>query len=86
MLTNEIKKGTKIVLTGGRVGEMLDSKKGITRLVKVETPWGVDDFGSVYADEILMAEVDGTLIPVELTAAHKKKMASIRGSLKAIGF
>ena len=82
MLTNDIKKGTPLLLTGlfgmgNREGVMADNAKGIIRMVEIkETNGHYPDIGSVYIDEIL--EADGN--PVEIAPAHKKKLEAIRAS------
>jgi hypothetical protein len=97
MLTNDIKKGAKLVLTGGRCATMYDNAKGIIRMVKTDDTNGYyEEIGSVYADEIVgvvaeKAEPGKQLLicmsvgkmvdPAELAPAHKKKLAGIRAVL-----
>lgn len=64
MLTNDIKKGAKLVLTGGRCATMEDNAKGIIRMVKTdETNGYFAEMGSVYADEIVGVVLDGDPVP-----------------------
>ena len=78
MLTNEIKKGTKIlsVQLGVPVsGIMMDNKKGNTRLVNVKgSEVGMfDEIGSVYAHDIVeYQDKDGFWHTVTHTEAQLK--------------
>lgn len=75
MFINDVKKGARLVMSGGRTGEMFDNKKGITRMVKIDEANGYfPDIGSIYVDEIISADN----VPVELSAANKKRMANVR--------
>ena len=83
MLTNEIKKGTKIlsVQLGVPVsGIMMDNKKGNTRLIDVKgSEVGLfDEMGSVYAHDIVQAKIDDAWIPVTHTEAQLKLKQQIR--------
>ena len=83
MLTNEIKKGTKIlsVQLGVPVsGIMMDNKKGNTRLVDVKgSEVGLfDEMGSVYAHDIIEAKIDDAWIPVEHTEAQLKLKQKVK--------
>mgnify|MGYP006407263673 CR=1 FL=1 len=88
MLTNEIKKGTAVRMNhlGPIVtGTMLDSRKGNTRLVKVNgSKIGLfDDAGSVYAYNIVEAQnADGQWEKIEHTEAQKKLAVTV----SALGF
>ena len=82
MLTNEIKKGTRVRTTqlGAPVtGVMMDSLKGNTRLIKTNgSEVGMfDEMGSVYAYDIVAAEVDGEWIPIEHTEKQLKLKATV---------
>jgi len=70
--TNDIKKGTPIMTKqlGRQVsGTMEDNKKGNTRLIHTKgSEVGLfDEYGSVYAWDIVSAKIDGIFVPVELT-------------------
>ena len=72
MLTNDIKKGMKIITNqlGTNVsGTMEDNKKGNTSLIKTNgSEVGLfDEFGSIYAWNIVRAKVNNSWYPVELT-------------------
>ena len=87
MLTNEIKKGMKVRTTqlGYPVsGVMMDSLKGNTRLIETKgSEVGLfDEMGSVYAYDIVEAEVDGKWVSVE----HTKKQLALKAQLSAMGW
>jgi len=67
MLTNDIKKGARLVLKSGWMGTMMDNKKGNIRLVDVEGT--CREIGSVYAWDIhcVIEPESGKTIFVELT-------------------
>ena len=76
MLTNDIKKGTRIRLRIGWEAEMADNKKGNIRLAKV---FGLyTELGSEYVWNIVQAEIDGEWVDVELTSKQKKDAAVTR--------
>lgn len=75
MITNDIKKGAKLVLTGRRTATMVDNKKGIIRMVETDAVNGwVNEIGSVYINEILLADDE----PVGITPAHQKQLDKLR--------
>lgn len=58
MKTNDLKKGTRIVLKNGWNADLVDSRKGSTRMAKV---YGFEtEIGSVYAHDIVAYEVNGS--------------------------
>ena len=72
MLTNDIKKGTRIRLRNGWEAEMADNKKGNIRLAKV---FGLyTELGSVYAWDIVQAQMGEEWVDVELTPKQEKSM------------
>lgn len=84
---NDLKKGDMVELTAipmlshePRVAEIYDNLKGTTRNIKILNQNGYyPDIGSNYIDEIkFRLNDDGTKTPVELSAAHAKKMSHIR--------
>jgi hypothetical protein len=89
---NMLKKGTRVLLTGGRMGTIMDNRKGIRRMVKIEERDGFyGDMGDVYVDEITMevAQFPSGMIgdivvgaAVVLSPAHAKQMGKIRQQLK----
>ena len=85
--TNDIKKGTKIKskqLGVPVTGIMADNKKGNTRLVDVKgSEVGLfDEIGSVYAHDIILANIDGTWQSVE----HTEKQLNLERQLKSMGW
>ena len=82
MTTNEIKKGMRVRTTqlGAPVtGIMMDSKKGNTRLIDTKgSEVGLfDEMGSVYAYDIVAAEVDGEWVNIERTENQLKLKAAV---------
>ena len=82
MLTNEIKKGMRVRTTqlGAPVtGVMMDSLKGNTRLIDTKgSEVGLfDEMGSVYAYDIVAAEVDGEWVAIEHTEKQLKLKATV---------
>ena len=72
MLTNDIKKGTRIRLRNGWEAEMADNKKGNIRLAKV---FGLyTELGSEYAWDIVQAQMGEEWVDVELTPKQEKSM------------
>ena len=82
MLSNEIKKGFKLV-ANGLDGTMFDNAKGNTRMVKVDGVCGLE-IGSVYVWNISKVEnpVTGQWERVELT----DKQVKTRSLVSAMGF
>ena len=84
MLTNEIKKGTKVlsVQLGVPVsGIMMDNKKGNTRLIDVKgSEVGMfDEMGSVYSHDIVeYQDEDGFWHTVEHTEAQLKLKQQVK--------
>ena len=82
MTTNEIKKGMRVrtVQLGTPItGEMLDNLKGNTRLIKTNgSEIGMfDEMGSVYAYDIVAAEVDGEWVEIHHTPKQLKLKATV---------
>lgn len=80
ILTNDIKKGTRIRLACGWFATMADNMKGNRRMAEVEGFF--TEIGSVYSHDIVSAEIDGEWVTVEHTPAQKK----LRQTVKAMGF
>jgi len=83
-ITNDLKKGDRVMMTpvsNPRTGVLVNNKKGITRLVKIDENNGYyPDMGSVYIDEILgyFDEETGSWKDLKISPAHAKKMETIR--------
>lgn len=87
MTTNEIKKGMRVRTTqlGAPVtGIMMDSKKGNTRLIDTKgSEVGLfDEMGSVYAYDIVAAEVDGEWVNIE----HTENQLKLKAAVSNFGF
>ena len=87
MTTNEIKKGMRVRTTqlGAPVtGIMMDSKKGNTRLINTKgSEVGLfDEMGSVYAYDIVAAEVDGEWVNIE----HTENQLKLKAAVSNFGF
>ena len=70
MFTNDIKKGTQILLSNGWGAIMYDNKKGNIRLAEVDGYF--KEIGSIYAYDIAQAFIGGQWVDVELTDKQKK--------------
>lgn len=67
--TNELKKGTRVKLANGWEAILADNRKGNIRLAQV---FGIyTEYGSVYAHDIVKAQVNGEWVEVEHTAKQK---------------
>jgi len=80
MLTNDIKKGTRIQLRNGWYATMADNKRGNIRMAEVEGI--VTEIGSIYAHDIIYAWVDGERKVIELTKAQVKMEIAENKKLK----
>lgn len=68
--TNELKKGTHIWLRNGWEATIMDNMKGNTRLAEVYGDY--TEIGSVYAHDIVGAEVNGERVLIEYTDSQMK--------------
>ena len=76
MLTNDIKKETRIRLRNGWEAEMADNKKGNIRMAKV---FGLyTELGSEYVWNIVQVQVGEEWVDVELTSKQMKDAAVTR--------
>jgi len=80
MFANDIKKGARVHLRNGWAAEILDNKKGNTRMAKVFGDY--TEIGSIYVKDILMARIvrqDGTTDweTVSLSDTQKKAAQNI---------
>ena len=74
--SNDLKKGTPITLKNGWAAVIMDNKKGSTRLAEVDGYF--KEIGSIYADDIDTAFVDGQWQPVF------RKMSDNEAMMKAL--
>ena len=81
MLTNELKKGDRILMRSGWYGTVMDNMKGNTRMVDVEG--FCREIGSVYSHDILFKiQEDGTQLKIE----HTKKQLECKVMVEGMGF
>lgn len=70
MTTNDLKKGTIVYLRNGWRARLEDNKKGNIRMATV---YGIyEEIGSVYAHDIVSAEIAGQTYVVEHTAKQNQ--------------
>lgn len=82
MTTNDLKKGTRILLRNGWYATLEDNKKGNVRMATVE---GIEtEMGSVYAFDIKSALVNGAWVAVEMTEKQKKSDAVVRAFAQSL--
>lgn len=70
MKTNDLKKGVAVTLRNGWNARLEDNARGNTRLATVFGFY--TEMGSVYAHDIVSAEVDGKRVAIEHTPAQLK--------------
>lgn len=76
--TNDLKKGTQIMLKNGWAAVIYDNKKGNTRLAEVDGIF--KEIGSIYAHDIDRAFIGGEWLPV----IHTKKQKNLDTLINAI--
>lgn len=77
--TNHLKRGTEVRLSNGWKAILRDNLKGNTRIAEVH---GVCvETGSVYAHDIVSANVNGEWVTVEHTPAQRKLMALVNAKI-----
>ena len=74
MLTNDIKKGTRLQLKNGWFGTMKDNGRGNTRIVEVEGNF--TEMGSIYAWDIAWVWPNGVDNPAEYIELTDKQRRS----------
>jgi len=87
MIHNDIKKGMRVQLTpipmistAPRTATIMDSMKGITRMVHIDEKNGYfADMGSVYVSEIQFVLYDNDMPePIDVSEAHQKKLDTLQ--------
>lgn len=78
--TNDLKKGMRVQLANGWFATIQDNRKGDTRIATVEGY--VTETGSIYAHDILKAEIAGSWIPVE----HTPRQLDMKNRVTTWGF
>ena len=76
--TNDLKKGTQIMLKSGWAAVLYDNKKGNTRLAEVDGIF--KEIGSIYSHDIDQAFIGGQWVPV----THTKKQKDLNTLINAI--
>lgn len=82
MFTNDLKKGTRILLRNGWYATLEDNKKGNIRMATVEGIY--TEMGSIYAHDIKSALVNGAWVTVELTDKQKKSDTVVRAFAQSL--
>ena len=78
--TNDLKKGTRVLLRNGWYATLADNARGNTRFAAVEGH--VTEMGSVYAHDIVQAELAGSWV----TIAHTPKQMEMKNRVTTWGF
>ena len=78
--TNDLKKGTRVKLANGFYATLADNARGNTRMATVEG--FVTETGSVYAHDIMEAQVSNTWVTVN----HTPQQQQMRQAVKTWGF
>lgn len=73
---NSLRYGTPIVTHDGDRGEVADNKRGIRRMLHLNS-----EFGSAYIDRLKMAFVDGVWRPVIPTKDQQRKLKAVHKAL-----
>jgi hypothetical protein len=76
--TNDLKKGTQIMLKSGWAAVIYDNKKGSTRLAEVNGIF--KEIGSIYSHDIDQAFINNEWVPVN----HTKKQKDLNTLIDAI--
>jgi hypothetical protein len=80
MKTNDLKRGSRVLLTNGWEADIMDNMKGQTRLAKVYGDF--TDIGSVYSHDIKSVKIGEDWFPIE----HTDTQLKLKEQLKKIGF
>jgi hypothetical protein len=78
--TNDLKKGTRVRLANGWYATIQDNARGNTRMATVEGM--VTETGSVYAHDIVEAEIAESWVVV----THTPQQEKMRNAVKTWGF
>ena len=78
--TNDLKKGNRVLLANGWYATMADNRKGDIRVATVEGM--VTETGSIYAHDIMKAEIAGSWVRVE----HTPKQLEMKNRVTNWGF
>lgn len=75
MFTNDLKKGTEIVLRNGWKATIEDNKKGNIRLAKVHGVYS--ELGSIYSFDIMKARIGDSFVDIVHTDKQMKHMRDV---------
>lgn len=86
MVTNDLKKGTRILLRNGWEATLIDNAKGNTRMANVEGY--VTEVGSVYSHDIVavLPGINAGPWHVRRRVEHTPAQIKLMGQVKAMGF
>ena len=79
MLSNDLKKGMKVMLKNGWEAEIMDNRKGNIREALVHGDF--DDYGSIYVWDISYVYVGEEEVRIELTQKQKTDRKLVKGWL-----
>lgn len=78
MKTNDLKRGSRVMLANGWAADIMDNMKGNTRLAKV---YGFEtEIGSVYSHDIVSVMIGGEPFPIE----HTKEQLKLKDQIERI--
>lgn len=85
---NDVKKGAIVHFTDGRIGEVMDNRRGMYRCVKVEVYGmpGLHDVGDDYVFLWNTVEQDGEVFRIVLSPALQKQANEIIRSISGYYF
>lgn len=78
--TNDLKKGARVLLANGWYATIADNARGNVRVATVEG--FVTETGSVYAHDIVKAEIAGAWVPIN----HTDKQVEMKNRVTTWGF
>lgn len=76
MKTNDLKKGTRVMLRNGWAADLADNARGNIRMAKVYGNY--TEIGSVYSHDIVWAEIENKRVQIEHTPAQIKLRETVR--------
>ena len=80
MKTNDLKRGSRVLLTNGWQADIMDNMKGQTRMARVYGDY--TEMGSVYSHDIKSVKIGDEWFPIE----HTDTQVKLKEQLTKIGF
>lgn len=80
MKTNDLKRGSRVMLRNGWEADIMDNMKGQTRLARVYGDF--TDIGSVYSHDIQSVKIGEEWFPIE----HTDTQLKLKDQLSKMGF